>query len=93
MSAGSEPSYTTNYVCKTEMYGTTYNLRLWCLVEGEKIPFTVIPSSNISIAELKEVIKAKSPFLQSVHALRLTLWKVPLFLVIYSDIMGDASLA
>ena len=54
--------------------------KLWCLVEGEESPFSVTAHSNISVSELKEVIKAKKEnALQRVDASSLKLWKVRYF--------------
>jgi len=60
------------------MSDTSY--KLWCLVEGEESPFSVTTHSNISISELKEVIKAKKEnAFQRVDASFLKLWKVCYF--------------
>jgi len=47
---------------------------LWCLIEGDTIPFSV-PASDVFIARLKEMIKEKSPLFRSVYAMNLVLWK------------------
>lgn len=64
--------------------------KLWCLIEGDKDPFLVTASSNIIIAELKEIIKEEA-LLQRVDAPCLILRKVRYFIVICSDIMGDTT--
>jgi len=49
---------------------------IWCLVEGAKMPFCVVTSSDIYISKLKEMIGDKSRLLQTVDTTDLTLWKV-----------------
>ena len=53
---------------------------LWCLVEGDKTPFSVNVLSTISIGELKSAIKDKtSPSLENFDAKDLIIWKVHYF--------------
>jgi Crinkler effector protein N-terminal domain len=57
------------------MSDTTY--KLWCLVEGDKTPFSIIASTTTFIGELQKMIKKeKSDALQSFDASSLILWKV-----------------
>lgn len=50
---------------------------LWCLLERDKIPFSVEASSTIRIDELKAMIKESIEI--DIAAYRLTLWKVRSF--------------
>ena len=52
-------------------------ITLTCLIEGESTPFIVKPKKDISIMELKDLIKdKKSNHLRTIDANELTLWKV-----------------
>ena len=57
------------------MSSTPYEL--WCLVEGEDIPFSVSAPSTITIDGLKIMIKKRIKI--DVAAYRLILWKVRSF--------------
>jgi hypothetical protein len=60
------------------MSETTYEL--WCLVEGDNTPFSIIASSTTFIGELPKMIKKeKSNALQRFDASSLLLWKVRYF--------------
>ena len=56
--------------------------KVWCLVDGGKIPFSVYTSPALTIDELKAKIKEKNqnnPHFKRVDALNLMLWKVRYF--------------
>jgi hypothetical protein len=60
------------------MSDTTYEL--WCLVEGDKTPFSIIAPSTTFIAELQKMIKKeKSNALKRFDASSLLLWKARYF--------------
>jgi hypothetical protein len=51
--------------------------KIWCLVEGDKNPFSIIVPSTIFIGELQKAIKKeRSNVFQRVDASDVTLWKV-----------------
>ena len=51
--------------------------KIWCLVEGDKNPFSVTVSSTRFIGELQKIIKKeRNNDFQRVDASDLTLWKV-----------------
>ena len=58
---------------------TTNLCKLWCLLEGEARPFSVIADVGQNIYNLTELIQGKKPALHSVDASRIALWKVSLF--------------
>jgi len=60
------------------MATSTYELELWCLIQGGNAPFSVIASSTIIIRELSELIRErlKNGVLQGVDARYLILKKV-----------------
>jgi hypothetical protein len=66
------PEHTTHDVCKVEMSSTPYEL--WCLVEGEEIPFSVSAPPTTTIDGLKIAIKERIKI--DLAAYRLILWKV-----------------
>jgi hypothetical protein len=57
---------------------TTY--QLWCIVEGNNNPFSIIASSTTYVDDLREKVKVEnSNLLREVDASDLTLWKVRYF--------------
>jgi hypothetical protein len=52
---------------------------LWCLLEGEAIPFQVIANAGQNMSQLKELIQVKEPALRSLGASRILLWKASMF--------------
>ena len=58
------------------------DLKVWCLVDGENIPFSVYTSPALTIDELKAKIKGRSKndhHFKRVDAWKLMLWKVCYF--------------
>jgi hypothetical protein len=56
------------------------DMTLWCLVEGEDAPFSVLASPTTSIYNLKKIIKRENEnTLQRVDASNVKLWKVCYF--------------
>ena len=56
--------------------------KVWCLVDGGKIPFSVDISLSLTIHELKAKImkmNQNQPLFQTVDAFELMLWKVRYF--------------
>ena len=68
---------TRNNARKTDMSDTTHEI--WCLAEGDNIPFPVVSSATTSIGVLKQKIKAETSLPREVLAKHLTLWKVRFF--------------
>ncbi len=51
--------------------------RLWCFVQRDNRPFSIIASSTTSIHELKDLImETKKNFLKGLDVAGLDLWKV-----------------
>ena len=57
------------------------NHKLWCLVQGDSMPFMVTTSSNNRIFELQQLVynQKDKGVLQDVNASDLALWKVSSF--------------
>jgi hypothetical protein len=58
---------------------TTNLCELWCLLEGEAIPFQVIAGAGQNMFQLTELIQGKKPALRGLDASRILLWKVGMF--------------
>jgi hypothetical protein len=59
------------------MSGVDKDMTLWCLVEGEDAPFTVLAPPTTSISKLKEIIEKNIN--TGIPARKLKLWKVCYF--------------
>ena len=52
--------------------------KLWCLLDGDTVPFEVHPGLSFTVDSLKDIIKQKQ-LLHDVAASHLVLWQVRIF--------------
>lgn len=50
--------------------------RLWCLIDGETKPFSVLASPNYDMDELMTAIQKENRVLRNIDTSDLVLWKV-----------------
>jgi hypothetical protein len=52
---------------------------IWCLIDGESMPFTIIANVDDNMDELGMAIRFEKPTLREVGTSDLVLWKVSMF--------------
>ena len=58
---------------------TTNLCELWCLLEGETIPFQVIADAGQNMFQLTKLTQGKKVALRNVNVSNIILWKVSMF--------------